>query len=57
MKANFIFIEFHELLSGEWPSGLKHCNQNWKFHDLNPSRHSIGLRDPSDLQVKSVKMQ
>ena len=46
MKANFIFIEFHELLSGEWPSGLKHCNQNWKFHDLNPSRHSIGLRDP-----------
>ena len=48
---------------GEWPSGLKCCDQNWKVPGSNPARHSAELRDqphyqaPSDLQVDIDKTQ
>ena len=34
----------------EWPSGLRHCYQNWKVAGSNPTRHLPGLRDPTSLQ-------
>ena len=34
---------------GEWPSGLRRCDQNWKVPGSNPTRHSAGLRDPTSL--------
>ena len=33
----------------EWPSVLKHCDQNRKVPSSNPTRHSAGLRDPTSL--------
>ena len=47
----------------EWPSGLRHCNQNWKVPSSIPARHWLGLETqlcyeaPDDLQVNYVKMQ
>ena len=46
-----------------WPSGLRHCDQNWKVPGSNPARRSAGLRDqpcykaPGDLRVEYAKMQ
>ena len=30
---------------GEWPSGLRRCNQNRKVSGSEPTRRSAGLRD------------
>ena len=35
---------------GEWPSGLRRCNQNWKVPSSKPARRSAGLRDPTSLR-------
>ena len=46
---------------GEWPSGLRHCDQNRKVPGSNPTRRSAGLRThprykaPGDLRVEYVK--
>ena len=34
---------------GEWPSGLRHWNQNHKVPGSKLARHSTGLRDPTSL--------
>ena len=34
---------------GEWPSRLRHCDQNQEVPGLNPTRCSVGLRDPTSL--------
>ena len=34
---------------GEWPSGLRRCNQNWKVPGSNPARHSARPKDPTSL--------
>ena len=36
-------------VGGEWPSGLRHCNQNWKVPGSNLTKRSSGLRDPNSL--------
>ena len=33
----------------KWPSGSRHCNQNWKVPGSNPTRRSARLRDPTSL--------
>ena len=35
---------------GEWPSGLRRCDQNWKVPGSNPARRSARLRDPTSLR-------
>ena len=35
---------------GEWPSGLRRCDQNRKVPGSNPTRRSAGLRDPTSLR-------
>ena len=35
---------------GEWPNGLRRCDQNWKVPGSSPTRRSAGLRDPALLQ-------
>ena len=35
---------------GEWPSGLRRCDQNRKVPGSNPTRHLARLRDPTSLQ-------
>ena len=35
---------------GEWPSGLRHCNQNRKVPHSNSTKLLAGLRDPTLLQ-------
>ena len=35
---------------GEWPSGLRRCNQNRKVLGSNHTRRSAGLRDPTSLR-------
>ena len=32
-----------------WPSGLRRCNNNRKVPGSNPSRQSVGLKDPASL--------
>ena len=34
----------------EWPSGLRHCKENWMVPSLNPTWCSTGLKDPTSLQ-------
>ena len=38
------------LCRGEWPSGLRRCDQNRKVPGSNPTRRSAGLRDPTSLR-------
>ena len=41
---------WRELINpGEWPSGLRHCNQNQKVPCSKPTRHLARLRDPTLL--------
>ena len=35
---------------GEWPSGLRRCDQNRKVPGSNPTRRSAGLKDSTSLQ-------
>ena len=35
---------------GEWPSGLSCCSKNQKVPSSNPTRRSVGLRDPISLR-------
>ena len=38
-------------LRGEWPSGLKRCNQNQKVPGSNPNKRLAGFRDPTSARV------
>ena len=37
-------------LVGEWPSGLRYCSKNRKVPGSNPTRRSVGLRDPTSIR-------
>ena len=41
---------YTRVLWGEWPSVLKHCDQNRKVPGSNPTRCLAGLRDPTSLR-------
>ena len=45
---NYIYIYIYN--RGEWPSGLRHCDQNMKVPGSKPTRHSAGLRDPTSFR-------
>ena len=55
---------FEDVLQwGEWPSGLRRCNKNWKVPGSNPlgARPGLGTQPhyeaPGDLRVEYVQMQ
>lgn len=43
------YFHFNLALHGEWPSGLRLCNQNQKVLASNPTRRAAGVRDPTLL--------
>ena len=40
-------------LRGEWPSWFRRCSKNQKVPSSNPTRHSVGLRDPTTLRYEA----
>ena len=42
-------INIQRYIWGEWPSGLRHCNQNEKIPGSNPTGCLAGLRNPTLL--------
>ena len=48
-KHKYISIFALSANGGEWPSGLRRCNQNWKVPGSKPARRSTGFRDPTSL--------
>ena len=46
-----------EIIRGEWPSGLRRCNQNRKVPGSNPTRRSAGLRGPTSLKRFPVTLE
>ena len=49
---SLVFEDWQDLDSrwGEWPSGLRRCDKNWKAPGSNSTRRSAGLKDPTSLQ-------
>ena len=39
-----------KLLRGEWPSGLRYCNQDWKVSGSNLTRCSARITETTSLK-------